>query len=929
MLVGNGLRSLAQILLLAAGLAGALAISRAANAQPKARVTLSPSGAAAYLPERWGTVQLQFANMDDQPAELLAVTFMDNDRSLQFGRKAWVPARSRLTLDHPIRFPPAEEGAKGFDIHTLLLDPHQKNDALLRGGLGELQLSGRLRLGEEPATVILNYRPEVIPDEFTRDFPYELVVACKSSELLGRSMAQMNDAILPATPEAYDSIDQIIVADNRLTHDGPAVTAIRRWLFGGGHLWVMLDRVEPQLLELLLGEEFPCQIVDRVELTTVRIQPTSRRGGGDVSQREYDQPIGMVRVLTSHVEVACTVDGWPAAFWKPYGKGKLLVTTLAPDGWMRQGITAEEAGPITRPQASPGGGTDSGRPGFGRPGSGRPSSGRPGPAAGSLNIPALQGAFGGTYLAVFQTRDEIQQPLPPGRDTSNTAPQVAPAPPPADAQEAALIDEAKSRTFFVVSPMKEIASEFFSPRESPTLDTRVFEPHVTEYVGNSVPSRLLITGLLAGFGALLVGLGAVLWRAGCLEWLGAAGPALAIGVSAILMFVGLAQRRSIPPIVASVHFVEPLPGTDDLRISGVTDIYAPAAATTAIASQSGGWIMPDREEHEGQTARMVWTDMEAWEWQNLPPKYGQRLGRFSTAMATASTKRIEARVTFGKDGLTGHMNTQGVSHPADAVLATQNGRIGVELSADGSFQALASQVFSDEQYIAAELLTDEQNRRSRTLAAVLTPASGPRFPSEPKLMVWADPLDLRFRFDKGHRQSGAALIAVPLVMERPPVGTEVAVPAPFLSYRTAVGPDGSVASGLYDHRNYEWQERSLPSSAWLRFQVPAVLLPLEPLRAMLTVQVTGPVGKLEIAGVRGQQTVSIKTWMDPVGTLSVEIDDPALLQVTSGGLLLKVSGGDPARPELTLSSGKTSYWRIESLRLELHGKTAAASAYQP
>ena len=452
---------------------------------------------------------------------------------------------------------------------------------------------------------------------------------------------------------------------------------------------------------------------------------------------------------------------------------------------------------------------------------------------------------------------------------------------------------------------------------------------MTEYVGNSVPSRWLITGLLAGFGALLVGLGAVLWRAGRLEWLGAAGPALAIGVSAILMLMGLAQRRSIPPIVANVQFVEPLPGTDDLRVSGMTDIYAPAAATTPIASQSGGWIMPDREEHEGQTARMVWTDMDAWEWQNLPPKFGQRLGRFSTAMATTSTKRIEARVTFGKNGLTGRLNTRGVSHPADAVLATQDGRIGVELSADGSFQALASQVFSDEQFIAAELLTDEQNRRSRTLAAVLNPANGPRFPSEPKLMVWADPFDLRFRFDEGHRQLGAALVAVPLVMERPPVGTEVAVPSPFLSYRTAIGPDGSVASGLYDHRNREWQQRSLPSSAWLRFQVPAVLLPLEPLRAKLTAQVTGPVGKLEIAGVRGKQMVFIKTWMDPVGTMSVEIDDPTLLQVTSGGLLLKVSGGDPARPELTLSSGKASYWRIESLRLELRGKTAAASANQP
>ena len=145
-----------------------------------------------------------------------------------------------------------------------------------------------------------------------------------------------------------------------------------------------------------------------------------------------------------------------------------------------------------------------------------------------------------------------------------------------------------------------------------------------------------------------------------------------------------------------------------------------------------------------------------------------------------------------------------------------------------------------------------------------------------------------------------------------------------------MGPDGVAASGLYDYRRREWQNRAIPSSAWLRFEVPGVLLPFEPTRGKVTVQVTGPVGKLEIAASRGKETVPLKTWTDPVGTLSMEITDPALLQVTNGGLLLKVSGGDPARPGLTKSGGKANYWRIESLRLDLSGKTAPNSpATQP
>ncbi len=868
MFITHALWRLRRCLLLLAVLAGLVLLVRAGSAQSKARVDVIPDGPGTILPGRWGALRVTFINLDDKPAELFAATYFDQDRSLQYGRKTWVPARSRLTLSHAIQVPLLEPGTKTIDIQTLLFDPKQESEVLLRGNQRDLQHSGRLRRGLEPATALMN-----LPDEFRqygagRDLPYELVVGAKSSQSLGKGMAQLIDSISPATPEAYACLDQIIVADNRLTHDGPAITAIRRWLFGGGHLWVMLDRVEPQLLELLLEDDFPCQVVDRVELTTVKITPNSHAVGGDVSVQEYEQPVDMVRAIVSGVEVHYSVDGWPAAFWKQCGAGKLLVTTLAPAGWMREGLANEDTVP----------------------------------AMGSLGRPG-SGQLGGPTAP------------PPAR------PSVA------DPQEAALIDGAQSRAYYILPPLKDIATEFFSSRNPPAIDTKIFEPHVTEYVGSSVPSRWFITSMLGGFGAVLAGLGVVLWRSNRLEWLGAAGPALAVVVAGTLIFMGLTQRRSIPPTVATVQYVEALPGTNDILVTGQTDIYAPDAANTLIASQSGGWITPDRKGQEGQTSRMVWTDLDSWEWQHLPPNYNQRLGEFSTSTATA--ERIDALATFSKNGLTGRVNGKSIAHPADAVLATRDGRIGVDLNADGSFQARASQVFSGEQFIAAELLTDEQNRRSRTLAKIFTDTKRPNFPGEPKLLLWADPLDLGFQFDEGHRQSGAALIAIPLNLERPAEGTEVAIPSPFLPYRQVSGPDGTAAAGLYDHRDREWQQRARPSTAWLRFQIPGVLVPLELQRAKVTVQVTGPVGRLEIGGLRGKEAIAVKTWMDPVGTLSFEIDDPALLKVSEGGLLLRVSGGDPARPELTQSVDKANYWRIESLRLELYGKTSSPSANQP
>jgi hypothetical protein len=605
------------------------------------------------------------------------------------------------------------------------------------------------------------------------------------------------------------------------------------------------------------------QVVDKVELTTVRIVPTARMTGIETSVREYERAVNMLRVMASDVEVACTVDGWPAAFWKQCGGGKLLVTTLSPDGWMRKGITAEEAGPITR--------------------------------------------------AAARRRRPLDGPLA----------QQFPGSPPKDEQEAALVDRAQSRTYFVVPPMKEIATEFFLPRDPLPVDAGVFDQHVTEYVGSSVPSRLLITSLLGGFGAALAGVGLVLWRTSRLEWLGAAGPALAVAVSAVLVMMGLTQRRSVPATVASAQFVEAIPGTNDLVVSGQTDIFAPEAATTPIASHSGGWIMPDRKGQQAQIARMIWSDMESWEWQHLSPNYSHRLGKFSTS--TATVERMEAKATFDKNGLVGRLNVAALSNPADAMVATVGGRLGVDLKPDGSFEAHSTRVFSKEQYIGAELLTDEQNRRSRTLTSIFTAEDRPDFPSQPKLLVWADPVDVQFQFDEGHRQLGAALVAIPLILERPPVGTDISIPSPLLTYRQVNGPDGSVAAGLYEHRRREWQQRRQPSSAWLRFQVPAVLLPLESLRAKVTVQVSGPMGKLELAVRRGNETAVLKTWNDPVGTLSAEIEDPIGLQIKDGSLLLKVSGGDASRPELTQSVGKSNYWQIESLQMNLQAKTAPAN----
>ena len=109
---------------------------------------------------------------------------------------------------------------------------------------------------------------------------------------------------------------------------------------------MMLDRTDPRILELLLGDQFNCHVVDRVGLTTVRINKAVTEGPKSaVEATDYETPVDFVRVAVQDFEVAYEVEGWPAAFWMKCGNGRLLVTTLGARGWSTPRTEVAASGP--------------------------------------------------------------------------------------------------------------------------------------------------------------------------------------------------------------------------------------------------------------------------------------------------------------------------------------------------------------------------------------------------------------------------------------------------------------------------------------------------------------------------------------------------------------------------------------------------------
>lgn len=798
-----------------------------------AAVRTSAAGIHAYVSEKWGLLHVSLNNARDESRELLCTTYFEGLPNIQFGRRVRLPARSRLHLSQPVLIPKLTvDQPDSINFHTLLLDANSSSEVLHRNDSGQLLHDGAVLVTQNELTTAMVYEPNSNKDQTFNDV-YELIVACRRHQNQTRRITYLSDPILPEDEWSLQALDHLIIAGNRLADDARALAAVRHWLHGGGRVWVMLDRTDPHLLEMLLGDEFRCHAFDRIGLTTVQIVPRAAERTNHIqSPTDYEVPIDLVRVAVTNAEVTHTVNGWPAAFWRSYGDGQLVVTTLGARAWMRPRTASE---------------------------------------------------------STLRQRRE---------------------------------DEPPQESPFVILPvMGDLADLMMTPRPVELLPKTALESQVGEYIGYSIPSRSWIVGLLVGLLLLLAVAGVGLSRAGLTEHLGWIGPLLAIFVSAGLLWIGHSSRHAVVDTIATVQHLQPLPGTDDVRVQGVVAAYRSEGSETPIQSRQGGRLIPDKTRLDGTVRRMVWTDEDNWTWENVTQPPGQQVTGFSSSTTTAEP--IRARATLNANGVAGTI--MGVLGVTDAVLTTRRGRLGVTMTSGNSFVAAADDVFEAGQFLGAGLLGDEQDRRRRTLEKLLNNPQRRDYPARPMLLAWLDRPASPIDFGDDLQTRGAALLSIPLDLERPPNGTEFVIPSPLLPYRNTNSPDGAPSSAMWSHLQQKWQDRRAPSTSWLRFLIPTELLPLEANRARMVVQVTGPVGRIDLLGLDGVKPRTIQTIMDPVGTLSFEVSDPRLLTVSDNGdVVLGINAGDPDRPELTeTKSGletKINYWRIESLSLQLWAK---------
>jgi hypothetical protein len=100
----------------------------------------------------------------------------------------------------------------------------------------------------------------------------------------------------------------------------------------------MLDHTGEEVVRALAGDATSHTVVDRVALNDFEIESADIIKSELTSEQwSSESPVEMVRVLADVDDISCRVDGWPAAFWQPFGRGEILFTTVAARGWLQDG----------------------------------------------------------------------------------------------------------------------------------------------------------------------------------------------------------------------------------------------------------------------------------------------------------------------------------------------------------------------------------------------------------------------------------------------------------------------------------------------------------------------------------------------------------------------------------------------------------------
>lgn len=261
----------------------------------------------------------------------------------QYVRRLWVPEGAQRMSFLPFRMPESIPRSVGsIELQMASIEVGDDDREVFRRTDGDpLTDSILLSVDHDPVKTMAIYRRHFIDSQHRIIAPdtdaIDMLHIARQAAKLSTNVTSYQEDFLPPWPEVFEQYHTMVLCGDRLAHDAAGLAALRGWIRQGGRLWVMADRTPPAMLSAILGNRLDLSVVDTVPLDRFTIESPNRRSGNViVDECEFEQPVDFVRVSTDRDDVTATINGWPAAIWFPFGEGEVLLTTLAPRGWVAE-----------------------------------------------------------------------------------------------------------------------------------------------------------------------------------------------------------------------------------------------------------------------------------------------------------------------------------------------------------------------------------------------------------------------------------------------------------------------------------------------------------------------------------------------------------------------------------------------------------------
>jgi hypothetical protein len=791
-------------------------------AEPAPSIGISALTNGPVRPNAWTVVTLQVSNPSDQALQAEAVTSFTTDANVQFARHVWLPPHAALGLYAPVRMSGPSAKSDTVELRARLLDTDSSPERRL----------DRPDQGENIALASLFAEPmqTALLDDGQGQQVAQAVSALRKSAGLPPRKFSLNVRQFPPSAAALDGYSVLVLAANARDFTARHAQVIHDWVLGGGHLWVMADRVDPTTLKMVLGPDWSGECAGETQLTAVtraypkRAEPTA----------EFDAPVRMIRYLNDPgMQVLQTANGWPSIMSKTAGAGQIVVTTL-------------DASALWSPA--------------------------PNDLPGEIQSLATQ---------LFAQRSPVAAPSPVPGPSSGSGP---------------------------VTP--ETAMHEFAAGS----------------VGHQTVPRLPILAVLGGFCSALALAGWWLARGRRLEFIAPVGLALTIAATGGLVLLGQANRGQTPLTVAGMQEAHVAATGSRALYSGVVDVYSPSSFEGALAAPGGTLLWPEVSRQSGHVIRLQWSELDPTTWQHL--QFPSAFLRASVRGAMPLPQAMEARGTFGPEGLQGRIEGLTPADLVDPLIITANGRLTLRSRAATGFAAGTDEELERGDYFGSGSVSPDRARRVETMRTLIEAAGQP---ASPPVYAWMHALDpgitVTSQASTSPQRRAWTLTAIPLTLERPVPGRTFIIPPAFMKMTAQRRSDTPTRGGLlfFDPRNGTFIGRIANASAgYLRFELPPVVLPAHIDSYHLRIDLSAPgrrviVTVLENGGTAVSHPRVLADVQGPSTGLSLDIPADAKLQPDSaGGLALGL--------DVSANPDPTSTWEITAMRLSAQGRTEPGAA---